>query len=255
VKRPPLRCLWALTLALGCGALGGPGAKKPDPPPAPGPLLGASLADTLALVEAGAAALGIVYRTDAASSEAVLATNDDGGEGYNFTLTRDAVDGDVYYLAIRGYSGSTTGAYTLTIDGPTAGSGGTEPTPEPEPEPTPEPTGDVDVTVDVTNSNNVTETIDGFIDAGGEVDSYIIELRDDLASNVVLELKSTGGTDTYGSLYDADGNLLATDDDSGPSLNFKIAGSIPTGLYLVEVRGYDANTSGDYTLSVKASWQ
>jgi len=53
VKRPPLRCLWALTLALGCGALGGPGAKKPDPPPAPGPLLGASLADTLALVEAG----------------------------------------------------------------------------------------------------------------------------------------------------------------------------------------------------------
>lgn len=190
------------------------------------------------------------FGTLLSSGEAVLATDDDGGADYNFKLTRDAADGDVYYLVVRGYNGQTTGAYTLSIDGPAASGADTS-----DPGDT---TGDtpelVEIVVDVSNTNNVTQTVSGFLNAG-QVDYYAVDLRDSQASTMVVDLQTTGGTDTFGSIYDADGNLLASDDDGGASYNFRIAGSISTGVYLVEVKGYDANTSGAYTLSVKGSWQ
>jgi hypothetical protein len=186
----------------------------------------------------------------ASNGSTLVASDDDSGANYNFSLVADAADGDVYYLVVRGYDGSSSGAYTLTLDGPVAGSG-SEPT-DPGTEPDPGTDGGT-ISIDVSNTNNVTEVVSGTL-AAGDVHSYVIELRDDFASNVVLEVKTTGGTDTFGSIYDLNGNLLASDDDSGASYNFQIAGTIATGTYLVEVRGYDGNTTGDYDLSVKASW-
>ena len=63
-----------------------------------------------------------------------------------------------------------------------------------------------------------------------------------------LYIHSTGGTDTIGTLFGPDGSQLATDDNSGQGNNFRLAVQVTPGLYLLEVRGKDANTRGAYEL-------
>jgi len=70
---------------------------------------------------------------------------------------------------------------------------------------------------------------------------------------VVLSASTSGQTDTFGTLYDASGNVITSNDDSGPSLNFSLAASVAPGLYLLEVRGYSTSTTGSYDLDLTAS--
>ena len=56
------------------------------------------------------------------SAGAVLARDDDGGDGYNFRLAH-AVSAGTYYLKVEGYDGSTTGRYTIHASAP-GGDGG-----------------------------------------------------------------------------------------------------------------------------------
>ena len=65
-----------------------------------------------------------------------------------------------------------------------------------------------------------------------------------------LRAYSNGPTDTFGSLRDADGDQLRTNDDGGVGVNFRIATNVTAGVYYVEVRGY-ADTTGPYTLSIE----
>ena len=52
------------------------------------------------------------YGTLQNSSGTTLATNDDGGSGTNFSIAR-SVSAGTYYIAVRGYSSSETGSYTV----------------------------------------------------------------------------------------------------------------------------------------------
>ena len=45
----------------------------------------------------------------------LLQTNDDGGEGNNFSITRSLVPGTEYRLKVRGYSTSTSGSYSVCV--------------------------------------------------------------------------------------------------------------------------------------------
>ena len=67
-----------------------------------------------------------------------------------------------------------------------------------------------------------------------------------LGSSATVTIESTGSTDVEGELYDDDGVLLDSDDDSGTtSPNFKIIYlSLPAGKYYVRVKG----ASGSYGL-------
>ena len=47
----------------------------------------------------------------------MLASNDDGGDGYNFRITH-AVSAGTYYLKVVGYDASATGRYTIHASGP-----------------------------------------------------------------------------------------------------------------------------------------
>jgi hypothetical protein len=47
--------------------------------------------------------------------------------------------------------------------------------------------------------------------------------------------------------------VVATDDDAGAGLNFDLSGGVAPGLYLLEVRGYSASTTGAYDLAIQAS--
>ncbi len=182
------------------------------------------------------------FGTLLSSSGSALATDDDGGAGYNFRLVRDVNDGDVVYLEVKGYNSSTKGSYTLTIDGPAAEG----------PTTTPEPTTEVDASLDV--SINASASADfGATLAAGANDLYVIEVRDDFGSSVTLSAETTGRTDTFGTLYDANGNLIVSNDDSGASYNFKLSASVAPGIYLLEVRGYSTSTAGAYDLEITAS--
>ena len=57
------------------------------------------------------------------SSGSNLATDDDGGSGNNFSITR-SVSAGTYYIQVRGYSSSTTGSYTVHARSGGGGGGG-----------------------------------------------------------------------------------------------------------------------------------
>ncbi len=69
-----------------------------------------------------------------------------------------------------------------------------------------------------------------------------------------VQLATSGPTDTFGVLHDADRHRLATDDDGGEGDNFRIVKTLSPGLYFVRVEGAHA-AEGAYTLLAEArSW-
>lgn len=100
-----------------------------------------------------------------------------------------------------------------------------------------------------------TETIDidtvvdsvSFVDyiAEGESKSYTITPAEDS----VWTFTSKANTDTYGYLYDADENLIVTDDDDGEGSNFMITYELKAGeTYIVKVRWYHSSQAGNISL-------
>lgn len=62
-----------------------------------------------------------------------------------------------------------------------------------------------------------------------------------------IAIETSGDTDTYGVLYDKDGQRLSGDDDSGDSSNFRITKTLAAGRYFVRVEGAGA-AEGEYEL-------
>ena len=88
----------------------------------------------------------------------------------------------------------------------------------------------------------------GNLERGGDRDWFRIDL--DAADS--LRVLTRGPTDTYGTLTLAGHDLRHEDDDSGADENFQllVIGPEP-GVWYVEVRGVDSNTTGVYTLHVE----
>jgi hypothetical protein len=124
-------------------------------------------------------------------------------------------------------SGSLSASHTITQ----AGSGGSQP-------------GNDLATAIPTAQNSSTSAS---IDAGGETDYY----RIDLPSAGTLDVRTTGSTDTYGSLLNANGIDLASNDDSDGGRNFRITRIVTPGTYYVRVRHYnEISGTGVYELVV-----
>lgn len=70
-----------------------------------------------------------------------------------------------------------------------------------------------------------------------------------LASAQTVTVESTGLTDVQADLYDEDGGILASDDDSGTGANFLLVESLPVGRYFVRVQGAGSAT-GSYTIEI-----
>ncbi len=74
-------------------------------------------------------------------------------------------------------------------------------------------------------------------------DWFVIE--PDGAMSLVIE--TTGNTDTFMTLYDADTREVLASNDDGDDLNAMIRHSVRPGKrYMVEVRGYSSDTIGEY---------
>ncbi|MCY3821539.1 MAG: S8 family serine peptidase [Gammaproteobacteria bacterium] len=97
-------------------------------------------------------------------------------------------------------------------------------------------------------SVSVPSTTDGELEEGGDRDYFRLSVSED----TTLTVETTGSTDTYGTLFDADGSSLETDDDGGAGTNFEIERDVDVGTYYVEVRGFSSSTTGTYQLEVSA---
>ena len=66
-----------------------------------------------------------------------------------------------------------------------------------------------------------------------------------------LMASTTGSTDTYGVIEDSSGNILNENDDDGEGGNFRVSAAVEPGTYYIRVRGFDASSTGAYTLTLQ----
>ncbi len=90
-------------------------------------------------------------------------------------------------------------------------------------------------------------TAEGELTEGGDVDVFAFEIT---ARRKVI-IRSTGDTDTYGTLLNADGDIVAEDDDRGSGFNFRLRRRLDPGTYYVAVEGYDETVAGEYGLTIR----
>ena len=83
----------------------------------------------------------------------------------------------------------------------------------------------------------------GVLGGYSDVDMFRFHLDEETA----VKVSTSGAFDTTASLYDGDGNLLTSDDDSGEFFNFAIERKLPSGDYYLGVSGW-AGTEGIYNL-------
>lgn len=93
---------------------------------------------------------------------------------------------------------------------------------------------------------SVPGTKTGVVNTGTDLDFF----KFTLTSARTLTIKSTGSLDTWGTLYDANGNELDYADDS-TDYNFVMVESLPAGTYYVSVEGYSTSDVGPYGLSIQ----
>ena len=84
----------------------------------------------------------------------------------------------------------------------------------------------------------------GQIEPGGDVDYFRVQV----SASGDLTVHTTGSLDTRGQLEDSAGGVLARDDDGGDGYNFRIAHAVSAGTYYIKVEGYNASTTGRYTI-------
>ncbi len=150
--------------------------------------------------------------------------NDDGGEGFNFQISR-YLDPGTYYISVRGYNDSTYGSYTLRVDA--AGSG------------------DDFADTDCGSAGNISVGASVSVPLSGRTWRYF---RFTLSSRGSYRIYTSGSVDSCGELLDSGCNAIVSNDDGGENLNFQIDRTLNAGTYYVRVRGYSSGTSGTTTL-------
>ena len=144
-----------------------------------------------------------------------LAFDDNSGSGNNFFIEKILSPG-TYHIEVAGSGSSTaTGNYILNIMGA--------------------PTIDIPYTSSE-QSISPTDNVDYF--------------KFEVSELNIININTTGSTDTVGTLYNSAGVKLTFDDDSGSGNNFLIQRILFPGIYFAEVRGLNSNTYGNYTLNI-----
>ncbi len=102
---------------------------------------------------------------------------------------------------------------------------------------------------DCTSATSVSENSisNGSIETAGDSDYFQVQVP----STGTLTVYTTGNTDTLGELRHTDCSVVASDDDSGDFLNFRISQLVSSGTYYVAVRTFFSDEVGSYTLNVE----
>ena len=157
------------------------------------------------------------------STGSIVATNDDGcNNAQNFCLTR-ILSAGTYYVKVDGYRTTATGAYRLLSLFRVDDYGNTRLEAKPI---------------------APTSAVNGRINSAADVDFFRIRLT----RSGRLSVRTNGTTNTVGTLYGANGAVLATNNNGCRNRgNFCITRNLPLGVYFLEVGGYGTST-GDYSL-------
>jgi len=165
-------------------------------------------------------------------TEEELASNDDGGQGTNARITYNVQAGTAYLAVVEGYSSSTNGPYGFRayLTFREGGSSWTNP-----------------VTHEISVSEENITTVSRSIQRGFEDFFLLVPQK---SGRITAE--TTGRTDTFMELYDANTReLLDENDDGGTNSNARIRFNAVAGeRYIVVVKGYDSSTSGNYGFRV-----
>ena len=100
-------------------------------------------------------------------------------------------------------------------------------------------------------------SVAGRIDPGDDRDVFKLNLSGS-SGNTSVWIYTTGDLDTWGGLYDSDGDPLTGNDDTTTSggviveTNFRIPRTLAPGVYYVSVQSADRVATGDYTLHAMA---
>ncbi|MCB4755328.1 MAG: pre-peptidase C-terminal domain-containing protein, partial [Sulfurovum sp.] len=164
--------------------------------------------------EGGTDTEGVLYD----ASDENIASDNDSGTNKNFKISK-RLEAGTYYVKV---SASSTGTYSLAYYF------------------TSDDYGNIASTA---TSISPSDTTPGSIETAGDVDWFKIVIPD----ATILTVNTTGTTDTEGELY-KDGDLNASDDNSGSGRNFKISKRLEAGTYYVKVKHHTASSTGTYSL-------
>ena len=162
--------------------------------------------------------------------------DDDTGPSLNFQI-QAVVSPGTYFVQIRGFTRTGTGgAADVSAVGPYTFISAFQP----------------NVSADDHGNTLATATIlapgataPGVLEIGGDLDVFRISIP----SAGTIALQTTGTIDTFGTLTDASGNILTTDDDGGITVNFSIGVQVVPGDYFLFVSGFSSDTTGSYELA------
>ena len=153
----------------------------------------------------------------------MFASDDDSGHDINFTITHDLRPG-TYYLAVSGSNDGVSGPFVLLADSAAAVGG------------------DCATAEQIAVEQQVSGTLMG---ASPHVYRFNAPVEGP------YRIYTRGASDTVGLLLDGQCRALAEDDDGGENANFLIAHNFTPGTYYISVRGYDADSYGEYSLRIQ----
>jgi len=156
-----------------------------------------------------------------------ISKNDDTGLLKNFSITKYLKPG-VYYLSVQNSNPTLTGEYTIVTEIRDSQD---------------DDYGNDTKTAQVVKLNT---ELPGHFSFEGDLDYFTFTLE----KKTEVELKTTGITDTFGSLIDSNGNTLLYDDDEGDGKNFLIDTTLEKGTYYIKVNDFYPEQLGFYTLYV-----
>lgn len=162
----------------------------------------------------------------------VLASNDDGGIVLDSELHFTPANTGAYTLRASALSVDDIGSYTLQIESEAVGEGSTD---------VPDASGQASLVSGASAS--------GDIDFGGDEDWYSVDLEVGMEYSFSLD----GLSDGYLTLYDGDGQVVATNDDGGDGENALLQFTPKSsGTYYIAASAYTDRETGEYVLSLSA---
>ena len=160
-----------------------------------------------------------------------IASNDDYGDSYDAGIIRHVPSGETVYIKVYGYDGET-GVYSFSAK-----------TIELEDQQM-EPNDTMELAYLITPGPN---PIKGFFMASEDVDWYKVTVPPE---DRTLLVYTEGSLDTYITIYDETGEVIAENDDGGSSYNARLSFVVSGGTYFIEVTEIDGST-GPYTLHIR----
>lgn len=146
------------------------------------------------------------------------------GSGSNFLISK-RLDAGTYYLAVYGHYSSTSGTYSLRVEGDFF---------------------DDDHGSDCGSATTISESsIVGELTTYADSDYFRVKMPE---TGGILRMYTTGETNTTAKLYDENGIFLEENSSSGTGSNFQINRELDAGTYCLAVYGHYSNTQGSYTL-------